>query len=329
MPRRSGAILGRDRILKRDQYPGLHQDPLQQSGHPRIEGAPNYRHAEGTDIHGLGQPTVAALRAVLEKVRESGSEPLWINLREEPVLYVDGQPFCLRDRTLPFNNLTATGIQGRSLEKVEENLRRELLEEARCNGGRVVLHDEGPGGRIYQREVEITPDLVKTPRQVFDEVKAEGYPVSYHRVPLTDERTPEPQDFDELFRLLRDHPAGAPQIFNCHAGKGRTTTGMIVADLVSRREELSPPRRAAESSIDRFDQVQNLRRAVVTSDPNVPGQTRDYLERYVTVLRFSEYLHEGGEQSFSAWLGSRTEFHPSMCLLERALDAWHRLPLAS
>lgn len=55
--------------------------------------------------------------------------------------------------------------------------------------------------------------------------------MTYARVPITDEKPPEPKDFDQLMDELRTHdPAqGAVYVFNCQMGRGRTTTGTVIA----------------------------------------------------------------------------------------------------
>ncbi|MBI3928262.1 MAG: hypothetical protein HY319_22145 [Armatimonadetes bacterium] len=381
VPGREGSILNSNRILKRDQYPGVHQSALQGSGQPPIPGAPNYRNPHETTLHGLGQPTIQGLRAVLAASGAgpggSGGPALWINLREEPVIYIDGQPLCLRDRRFPLGNLTATSISGRNLEEIEENLRQEVLAEAERNHGRIALHDESADGRLTQRELLLDPERVQTPRQIFDSLRSEGYRVSYHRVPISDEKAPEPQDFDELVRLLKDQPPETPRIFNCQAGRGRTTTGMVIADLVdqARTGRLAPvlealavrpllqehfedatggkytslqdvarslsddpvSHQAADRAIDRFDHLQNLRRAVLDRAPDsgpygspeeaTRARGRDFLERYFLLVRFAQYLAEqspnGYAQPFTAWVAQQPGLYNSLELLEKAVNLWH------
>ena len=49
---------------------------------------------------------------------------IWINLREEPVVYLNNRPFVLRDITHPFRNMqTFRGITWKHLLEVEERLK--------------------------------------------------------------------------------------------------------------------------------------------------------------------------------------------------------------
>ena len=47
-----------------------------------------------------------------------------------------------------------------------------------------------------------------------------------------DEKAPKEQDFDTIVDVLRQEGAETACVFNCQMGKGRTTTGMILACLI-------------------------------------------------------------------------------------------------
>lgn len=54
-------------------------------------------------------------------------------------------------------------------------------------------------------------------------------------MPVTDEKAPKEKDFALLMRRLWKPPEGAALIFNCQMGRGRTSTGMIIASLLQLR----------------------------------------------------------------------------------------------
>ena len=68
---------------------------------------------------------------------------------------------------------------------------------------------------------------------------ANGYDVEYLRVPVTDEKAPKTSDFAILAARAWDPPEGAALMYNCQMGRGRTTTGMIIASLIILRRRLS------------------------------------------------------------------------------------------
>ena len=63
-----------------------------------------------------------------------------------------------------------------------------------------------------------------------------GYDVVYLRVPVTDEKAPKSADFAVLASRAWNPPPGAALVFNCQMGRGRTTTGMIIASLLFLRQ---------------------------------------------------------------------------------------------
>lgn len=79
-----------------------------------------------------------------------------------------------------------------------------------------------------------------------------GYEVDYTRVPVTDEKAPKEKDFALLMRRLWRPPEGAALIFNCQMGRGRTSTGMIIASLLHLRRRLQaaelPPEPQGDSA---------------------------------------------------------------------------------
>ena len=56
---------------------------------------------------------------------------LWFNMREEPVVYVNGRPFVLREQQRPMKNLQEyAGIDASRLERMEQRLKEDVLAEA-------------------------------------------------------------------------------------------------------------------------------------------------------------------------------------------------------
>jgi hypothetical protein len=163
---------------------------------------------------------------------------VWTSLREEPVLYVNGRPHVLRLADQPITNIEATGVTTDVVEGMEVALKNDMLKEAAERGGRVLLHDET---EIRQGEFDIIPvwETVKegdvlTPREVYELVQREGFKVDYARLAITDEQAPVPAVFSQLEeRVITALQTGSACVFNCQMGRGRTTTGMVIASLVS------------------------------------------------------------------------------------------------
>ncbi|XP_047324882.1 paladin-like [Impatiens glandulifera] len=232
MKQRGGSVLGKKTILKSDHFPGCQNKRLS----PQIDGAPNYRQAESLHVHGVAIPTVDGIRNVLNhigaQIEGKKMRVLWISLREEPVVYINGRPFVLRDVERPFSNLEYTGINRDRVEQMEARLTEDIMLESSSYGNKILVTDELPDGQMVDQWEPITHDSVKTPLEVYEELQAHGYLVDYERVPITDEKSPKEQDFDSLFKKILRADISTEVIFNCQMGRGRTTTGMVIATLV-------------------------------------------------------------------------------------------------
>lgn len=151
LAQRKGAVLCASTILKADIYPSLQSARLPQL----IDGAPNFRQAHAElPVFGGGICTLLGVQRVLQAL---GSGPaataaraaeqrhtLWHNLREEPLLYINGTPYVLREAAGAYTNMKEySGIDAARLEALEERLRGEVLQEAAQLGGKVqVLYEE-------------------------------------------------------------------------------------------------------------------------------------------------------------------------------------------
>ena len=73
-------------ILKNDQWRSMAEGQ-----EPTIRGAINFRRVPSSNLYGLSQPTQDGIERVLENVRHDShadGKIVWINLREEPLLYI-------------------------------------------------------------------------------------------------------------------------------------------------------------------------------------------------------------------------------------------------
>ncbi|KAL2661141.1 hypothetical protein AAZV13_03G184600 [Glycine max] len=228
MKMRGGCVLGKKTILKSDHFPGCQNKRLS----PQIDGAPNYRQAsDSLHVHGVAIPTVHGIRNVLNHIG-ARLKVLWISLREEPLAYINGRPFVLRDVERPFSNLEYTGINRERVEQMEARLKEDILAEAARYGNKILVTDELPDGQMVDQWEPVSCDSVKTPLEVYEELQVEGYLVDYERVPITDEKSPKELDFDILVNKISQADVNTEIVFNCQMGRGRTTTGMVIATLV-------------------------------------------------------------------------------------------------
>ncbi|KAL0085283.1 inositol hexakisphosphate-domain-containing protein [Phycomyces blakesleeanus] len=266
---RHGQVLAQQTILKHDAFPGCQKMSLKE----KIDGAYNFRRVEVKKVKsavkygglaanksglaadmerqeddipsspficGCAMPSKDAIKAVLKSMNAGPGgkrKVLWTCLREEPVLYVNKQPYVLRLFQDPLKNLETTGIAKERVESMENRMRLDVLEELKEYDSRLLLHDEEQtekGGFTLIPIWETVPvECVETPAQAFQSIVDEGYQVDYLRIPITDEQAPIPDVFDQLVQRMLSANAGVDALFNCQMGRGRTTTGMVTACLMS------------------------------------------------------------------------------------------------
>jgi hypothetical protein len=80
-------------VLKSDQWIQQSRDEVH-----AIRGVLNFRNIQGTNIYASGQPSLDAIDSMISRVRSEnpGAQSIvWIMLREEPIVYVNGAPYCL------------------------------------------------------------------------------------------------------------------------------------------------------------------------------------------------------------------------------------------
>ncbi|KAH1107088.1 hypothetical protein J1N35_010856 [Gossypium stocksii] len=287
MKLRGGSVLGKKTILKSDHFPGCQNKRLS----PQIDGAPNYRQADSLRVHGVAIPTIVGIQNVLKHIgaQKDGKQArvLWISLREEPVVYINGRPFVLRDVEMPFSNLEYTGINRDRVEQMEARLKEDILMEAARYGNKILVTDELPDGQMVDLWERVSCDSVKTPLEVYEELQLKGYLVDYERVPITDEKSPKEMDFDILVNKLSQADIRTEVIFNCQMGRGRTTTGMVIATLVYLN-------RIGASGIPRTNSIGRVSESGSNVTDNLPNSKEAIRRGEYTVIRSLVRVLEGG-----------------------------------
>lgn len=249
---RNGEVLGRQTVLKSDHYPGCQNPNLPE----RVEGAPNFREVVGFPVYGVANPTRDGILAVLQRVGggRSGRPVLWHNMREEPVIYINGKPFVLREVKRPFKNmLEYTGIDRERVERMEARMKKDVLREAECYNGAIMVNHETEDGQIFDVWEHVTSESVQTPLEVYKRLESDGFPVEYARVPITDGKAPRSSDFGTLAGRIASAAKDTAFVFNCQMGRGRTTTGTVIACLVKLRCDFGRPVRLQTPPIEASD----------------------------------------------------------------------------
>merc|ERR1712115_592822 len=115
-------------------------DKMQKLPDP-LPGCPNFHRIPGYEVYTCGQPTLDGIKNVLEKVTGTiypkDSPIIWLNLRQEPDVYVNGQPICARPPN-KIGEYAELGAVTRDLIKADEAEFFKVVEgRVKENGGKL------------------------------------------------------------------------------------------------------------------------------------------------------------------------------------------------
>lgn len=98
---------------------------------------------------------------------------------------------------------------------MEARLKEDILREAEFYGGTIMVIHETDDGQIFDAWEHIDAESIQTPLDVYKHLEAEGLPIKYARVPITDGKAPKSSDFDEIASNIASAPKDTAFVFNC------------------------------------------------------------------------------------------------------------------
>merc|ERR1711913_108696 len=201
-----------------------HFDKIQKLPDP-IPGVPNFRRVPGFKVYCCGQPTLDGFEKVLEKVTGSiypkDGPIIWFNLRQEPTVYVNGNPVCAR----PPNKIGEYAELGAIIKAQEAAFAGECEGRKSINDGKLKVVD------VNKKESELEVKELKSLSQAIEGLK-EKYPGLVHwRVPVCNSASPLESDYDIMVKTLVGTSINTPIIVNDQVGLSRATTGCVIACL--------------------------------------------------------------------------------------------------
>uniref|UniRef100_A0A8D0HG44 Paladin n=1 Tax=Sphenodon punctatus TaxID=8508 RepID=A0A8D0HG44_SPHPU len=192
----------------------------------REMGVANFRRVPKMPVYGTAQPNSKAIGSVLSYLTDAKrkySHILWVNLREEVVLEGNEQIYTLREPGNLEQQITVPITSSKQLEKLESALKSDLLKSQKWL--EVYLEQE--------KQMKMFKTCL-TIQEIFHQHKSTCQVLVYKRIPIPDFCAPKEQDFDQLLEAIKSSLAEDSRtafVFNCHSGRGRTTTAMVIAVL--------------------------------------------------------------------------------------------------
>jgi hypothetical protein len=239
-------------------------------------------------ISGSAQFSEQTLQAALKKM----SGKIWIvDLREESHGFVNGIPVSWFEGA-------NQGNQGKSIGKIQhtESVLLSNLRRQRKIFVNKVLDKKDSQIQSTESKVVIV-EKVETEAEL-----AKRLQVEYIRIPVLDHHRPSDKEVDRFITFMKSLPPDAWVHFHCLGGKGRTTTFLLMADMLQHAPQIP-----LEQMIER--QKQLLGSAIFDppseTDPAWKKQAR--IERTAFVARFYQYAADPNgykQKTWSEWVKS-------------------------
>merc|ERR1711887_409228 len=299
-----------------------HFEKIQKLPDP-VAGCPNFRRVPGYKVYCCGQPTVAGFEACLEKVcgtiYPKDGKIIWFNLRQEPSIYINGEPVCAR----PPNKIGEYAELG---NVAKDKLKEDEVEFVRvCEGrmketeGKLKLVD------VNKVEKEVEVKSLATLHDVIEGVK-EKFPGLVHmRIPICNSASHLESDFDTLVSTLVGTSINTPIILNDQVGLSRATTASVAACLFKEFQisasyeglvETVPGMNTSLLKMDRYTMDMNkdalfrgefeVIKELVATLPDGEAAKRecakiiDNIHKYFYMIAFTAYMREAADLAKNA-----------------------------
>lgn len=273
-------------ILDSSDRPGLprHFRSAGDSFSPNLADPPVTRGLDTLRVSGSAQFSRGQLLEMLERL----PRPLTVvDLRQEAHGFLGGQAVSWYG-PLDWAN------RGKTLEQVHEE-ETALLERASALGrvlAAEIIRKDPQGGIAQAEQFTLEATSAQTEAQL---LALHG--LGYLRLPVTDHLRPPDQVVEEFVGFWRGLPAGTWLHFHCHAGDGRTTTFMLMADILANAHQVPFPDLARRQHL--------LGGSDLVASPPSNWKREAYLERAAfleSFYAFARLAPPGQPGSWLAWL---------------------------
>merc|ERR1712149_28008 len=256
-----------------------HFEKIQKLADP-IPGCPNFRRVPGYKVYLCGQPTADGFEKALEKVcgtiYPKDGKIIWFNLRQEPSVYVNGQPLCARPPNKIGEYAELGNVEREKLKEDEAEFVRVCEGKMKDNDGKLEFVD------VNKKENEVEVKSIVTLHDVIEGLK-EKFPGLVHmRIPICNSASPLEKDFDTLCNTLVGTSINTPIILNDQVidKNGPAKTGGT--GIKQLRENI------AESKLS-YEIMDDAAQVFLKS------KIMDNIHKYFYLIVFTAYMREAAE----------------------------------
>jgi protein tyrosine phosphatase (PTP) superfamily phosphohydrolase (DUF442 family) len=232
------------------------------------ETQPSRRGLDGLMASGSEQPSLAELAGV---IRQFGKNVIVVDLRQESHAFLGEHPVSWYG-----TKNWANRCKSRAEIEADERSRIAALSGSHSAVVARVYAKDAEGGLSSVRAEETAYPLAQS-----EESAACSLGLGYLRIPVSDHSRPLDADVDCFISLIRGLAQGTWLHFHCHAGDGRTTTFMLLYDML---------RNAGNLGLEELAARQHLLGGVdVLHTPHTGWKEPLYKARVSFISRFYEY----------------------------------------
>ncbi len=199
------------------------------------ENLPSRKGLENLYMSGSAQFSIIDLKNMLGilSTKHNANNIYIVDLRQESHGFLDNTPISWYG---PHNDENSDK-SGKEIKQIEDNLLRSLRSQDKDNvtvylRNKIISPSNTDNATIVNTEGKFTPKTVVY-RSVMDEEEvASRNNVKYFRIYAEDHYPPRPDQVDEFLSFVKKTPKNHWLHFHCLAGQGRTTTFMVMLDII-------------------------------------------------------------------------------------------------
>merc|ERR1711884_81329 len=173
----------------------------------------------------MGDGFVAAIEKACGDKWPKDGPIIWLNMRQEAIVYVNGSPVCARPPNKIGEYAELGNVTRASVKAEEVEFAAELAKRAAGAGGKIKVID------VAKKESEIEVKEMVTLHDVIEGLKEKFPGLTHNRIPVCNSASPLEADFDALCGALIGTNVNCPVIVNCQVGLSRSTAGCVSSCL--------------------------------------------------------------------------------------------------
>jgi hypothetical protein len=230
--------------------------------------SPSRLHLDSLMASGSEQPSLTELAGV---IRGLGKKVVVVDLRQESHAYLDAHP-------VSWYGMKNWANKGKSRAEVEADEQGRIATLSKAHAAAVA--------RVSAKDFEGRLAAVRTEEVAYGRAQSEAQATAslglgYLRIAVADHSRPLPADVDRFIECIRGLAPGTWLHFHCHAGDGRTTTFLLLYDML---------RNAGALGLEELAARQHLLGGVdLLHTPHTGWKEALYKERADFIGRFFEY----------------------------------------